>query len=73
LRPPGDADMNNTKRIEKWVWILIYGGLIVGGLGLAVQASDASLGWTLASIGGALIVGGATLVWLRSRIKTDKT
>jgi hypothetical protein len=65
--------MTDTKRIEKWVWLLVYGGLIVGGLGLAVRPSDASLGWGLASIGGALIVGGATLIWLRSRIKTDKT
>jgi len=65
--------MSSTKRIETWVWILVYGGLIVVGLGLAVQRSDASLGWGIASIGGALIVGGAVLVWLRSRIKTDKT
>jgi hypothetical protein len=65
--------MSNTKRIETWVWILVYGGLIVVGLGLAVQRSDASLGWGIASIGGALVVGGAVLVWMRSRIETDKS
>ena len=64
--------MSNTKRIEKWVWLLIYGGLIVGGLGLAVQRSDTSMGWVMASIGGALIVAGALLIWLRSRVNADK-
>jgi hypothetical protein len=63
----------NVKKIEKWVWILVYAGLAVGGLGLAVQRSDASLGWSLTSIGGAGILAGALLVWVRSRIKTDKT
>jgi hypothetical protein len=38
-----------------------------------VQRSDASLGWSLTSIGGAGILAGALLVWVRSRIKTDKT
>jgi hypothetical protein len=65
--------MSSTKRIEKWVWILIYGGLIVGGLGLAVQRTDASTGWGMATIGGALIAAGALLIWLRSRITSDKT
>jgi len=65
--------MSNPKRIEKWVWILIYAGLFVGGLGLAVQRSDAAMGWGIASIGGALIVAGALLIWLRSRINADKT
>lgn len=60
----------NVKKIEKWVWILVYAGLVIGGLGLAVQRSDASLGWTLTSLGGASIIAGAALIWLRSRIKT---
>ena len=65
--------MTDTKRIEKWVWVLVYAGLAILGLGLAVQRSDAPLGWGLASIGAALIAGGAVLVWLRSRMTADKT
>jgi hypothetical protein len=63
----------NIKKLEKWVWILVYAGLVIGGLGLAVQRSDASLGWGLVSLGGAAILAGALLIWVRSRIKTDQT
>jgi hypothetical protein len=63
----------NTKKLETSVWVLIYAGLIVGGIGLAVRRADASLGWGMASVGAALIVAGAALIWLRSRLKTDKT
>ena len=63
----------NAKKMEKWVWIFVYAGIVVGGVGLALQRGDSTLGWTLTSLGGASILAGATLIWLRSRIKTDKT
>ena len=63
--------MSNTKRIETWVWVLVYAGLIGVGLGLAVQRGGASFGWAIAGIGGASVGAGALLVWIRSRIKTD--
>jgi len=66
-------NVTNVKKLEKWVWVLVYAGLAIGGLGLAVQRSDASLGWGLVTLGGAAIVAGATLIWVRSRIKSDQT
>jgi undecaprenyl pyrophosphate phosphatase UppP len=58
----------NTPRIERWIWILIYAGLIALGVGLAVQRSDASLGGGIAIGAVALIVVGVALIWVRSRI-----
>jgi len=59
-----------ASRVEVWIWVLIYAGLALLGLGLAVQRNDASLGWTMAAIGIALAVVGAVLVWVRSRMKS---
>jgi len=57
-----------TARIEVWVWVLVYAGLIFFGLGLAVQRSDDSLGWGIAAVGAVLVAAGALLVWIRSRM-----
>ena len=59
----------NAARIQKWVWILIYGGMFLLALGLSVQLRDESLGWGIAAPGIALIAAGILLIWLRSRIK----
>ena len=57
-----------TRKIETWVWVLVYGGMALFGLGLAVQRSDATLGWGMASVGAAIVAAGAVLVWVRSRM-----
>jgi len=59
-----------ASRVEVWIWVLIYSGLALLGLGLAVQHDDASLGWSIAAIGVALDVVGAVLIWVRSRMKS---
>lgn len=57
---------------EKLVWILIYGGLLSLGLGLALQQrGDAALGWTLVAGGGAVAAVGVVLIWVRSRQKDE--
>ncbi len=55
--------------IDKLIWVLIYGGLLGIGLGLAVRRSDDALGWGLV-LGGAVVAAiGALLVWVRSRME----
>lgn len=59
-------------RLQKWIWILIYVGIVLFALGLSVQRSDAALGWGIALPGAALIVIGIVLIWVRSRMKDSK-
>jgi hypothetical protein len=56
-------------RVEKWTWVLIFGGLIACGLGLAVQPADAALGWVLVSAGAVAALAGMLLIWVRSRMR----
>ena len=57
--------------IDKLIWTLIYGGLLGIGLGLSVQRTDDMLGWSFVTVGGAVAVVGAVLVYVRSRMKDD--
>ena len=62
----------STARIDTWIWVLVYAGLVIGGVGLAVQRGDPGLGWPIAIFGGVLIAVGALLIWIRSRMNVDK-
>ena len=62
----------SIQRVESWVWLLIYGGMGVLGLGLSVQGNDAPLGWGMIVLGGVFTLIGVVLIWVRSRMK-DKT
>ena len=57
-----------TKTIEKWAWLLIYGGLLVLSLGLFLLRSSTGMGWALVLAGAAAAVTGAALVVARSRM-----
>jgi len=62
-----------TAFIEKLIWILIFGGLLIGSLGLFVARQDPSdsnlLGGTLMGVGVAAAVAGAVLIVVRSRME----
>ncbi|MDY0747843.1 hypothetical protein SNE35_25295 [Paucibacter sp. R3-3] len=56
--------------IERLVWILIYGGLLVMSLGLfLVRGEGPVLGSVLLVKGGIATAAGVFLIWLRSRLK----
>lgn len=55
--------------VEKLVWIYIYAGLILVGLGLSVRRIDAAIGWVILAVGIVSTVVGIVLVWVRSRMK----
>ena len=63
-------DAKRIAGIEKWTWILIYGGLLLLGLGLFVlqRIDGTAMGWALVLIGVVGVVAGAMLLVLRSRI-----
>ncbi|WP_372659290.1 hypothetical protein [Hydrogenophaga sp.] len=57
------------QRLQTLIWVLIYGGLLTGVLGLALQDSDADLSWTLAVGGGLVALLGVVLIFVRARLK----
>ncbi|MBX9960744.1 MAG: hypothetical protein K2Y15_11470 [Burkholderiaceae bacterium] len=59
----------NKLRVERLVWILVYGGLLALVLGMFVQRYDSTLADAL-QIGGTVVAcTGALLIWVRSRMK----
>ena len=58
--------MSNST-LEKLIWLLIYGGLLVFCLGLFVARQDVTFGGALLGTGAACVALGAFLIWLRSR------
>jgi vacuolar-type H+-ATPase subunit I/STV1 len=58
-----------TASVEKLIWVLIYGGLLAVGLGLAVQPSDGVLGLRILLAGAVAAVVGAVLILVRARMK----
>ena len=61
----------NIQRVESWVWLLIYGGMGLLGLGLSVKSAHAPLGWAMVALGGVGGLTGLVLIWVRSRMKDD--
>ena len=55
--------------VEVWIWVLIYGGMLSGCLGLFVGRSQDALGWTLGVAGAVLVAGGGVLLYLRSLMR----
>ena len=61
-----DAD---KLRVERWAWVLIYGGLLAVVLSIFLARYERALADAL-QLGGVLAAsGGAALIWLRSRMK----
>jgi len=65
------TSQRTISRIQTWIWVLIYGGLLTLVLGIATARTDAALGWIMVAVGAVLAVTGAVLVWVRSRMKPD--
>ncbi|MBA4177602.1 MAG: hypothetical protein C0505_13765 [Leptothrix sp. (in: Bacteria)] len=55
--------------VETWVWVLLYGGLLMVSVGVFVRRGGApGLAWTLIAVGGAAAAAGAALVVVRARM-----
>ena len=58
-----------TAAVDKLIWVLVYGGLLLACLGLFVLGQGPVLGGVLVGTGVLATVAGAVLVWVRSRMK----
>jgi hypothetical protein len=63
------AEANPHATLEKWIWILIYGGLFMVIIGIATGRTEPVIGWSLAVPGAAIAVVGVVLIYVRSRYK----
>ena len=54
--------------LEKWIWILIYGGLFLIVLGIATGRTEPATGWAMAVPGGIATAVGFVLIYVRSRM-----
>ena len=59
----------SAARVGALTWVLIFGGILMLGLGLVVRRSDTVLGWIIAALSIAAIVIGVLLIWVRSRME----
>ena len=50
------------------VWVLIYGGMLSCGLGIALSRDGQSYGWGVAAGGMVATIVGVVLIWVRSRL-----
>ena len=58
-----------TSTVETWVWVLIYGGLLLACLSVFVTRESTPLAWVLGGTGAVATLLGAVLIYLRSRMK----
>jgi vacuolar-type H+-ATPase subunit I/STV1 len=58
-----------TATLDRLIWVLIYGGLLVLVLGLFVQERVFGFGFSLIVFGGITAAVGAALIVVRSRIE----
>lgn len=63
---------SRARQVQKWVWILIYAGIVLLALGLSVSRGDVGLGWLIGAPGAGLVVAGIVLIWVRSRMQIAK-
>lgn len=59
----------NIQTIQKLIWVLIYGGLLLLVFGIAVQRRESALGQGMMLVGGLVAAVGFALIYVRSRMK----
>ena len=65
------ATPSTLQRLQKLIWVLIYGGLLTLVLGIATARTDAATGWVLMVGGGVVAAVGVVLIAVRARLKAD--
>ena len=63
--------MMDKSRMETWVWVLVYAGLLMVCVAVFVlRAGGDNLGWGLLTVGALVAAAGAVLVVVRARMDT---
>jgi len=57
----------DSKTMERWAWVLIFGGGLAGSLGLFMLRLGGQAGWAVLGAAVAALVGGVVLILLRAR------
>ena len=63
----------DAARLDALVWTLVFGGLLVVGLGIALDRQGAGYGWAVVVAGAFVIAVGVVFLWLRSRIRDPES
>jgi hypothetical protein len=56
-------------RLDVWIWLLIYGGMIVFSIGFALHRQGEAFGSAVIAAGALAAAAGAVLIWVRSRLR----
>ena len=64
--------MASAKRVEGWIWPLVFGGLLLLCVGIFVLRTSLGLGWTFVTLGALAALAGLALIVVRSRMQTPK-
>jgi hypothetical protein len=59
------------QRLERLVWVLVYGGLLTLVLGIATERTGSAIGWVLIVGGGVVAAVGVVLIFVRARLRPD--
>ena len=68
FKPGQEARDRRVARVETWVWVFVYGGLLALVLGLFMVRQQDGSGVLLMVLGGIATAVGALLLYLRSRM-----
>ena len=63
------ASKTMLARLQKLIWVYIYGGLLSIVIATFVRRTDESTAWWMTAIGGAVVLLGVVLIFVRSRLK----
>lgn len=58
-------------RVERMIWVLIYGGLLSVVLGLFIDQQEAQDAGLFYQLGGLAVVAGVVLIYVRSRLREE--
>jgi len=55
-------------KLDKWIWVLIFGGLLAISFGWFLRSRIEAAGWTLMVAGAIVAATGAVMIFVRSRM-----